>query len=356
MLAYNRSAMQQPAIRYVKTADGFDIAYTVTGAGRPFIFMPWPLNNVSLIWSSQFGRPLLDALAELFMLVQYDSRGQGMSSRGLPEYHSMADYVADLEAVVDALELDRFVLYGAPLFSHVAVRYATEHVGRVEALILGDTAIDIAWGAYEEIARRDWEFYLYTIASAFSLQGAPLELPYWRESLNQDDCLKMLRAGKTSSIRKFLHLVRAPTLILNTRRLAPDTPEHLLADEGRKMAALMPQARLVLFDGFASSLYSSLPEPPAAVAVIEDFLAGLALTEADPNSKAGDSAAPTVSLSPREIEVLRLVVKGKTNREIAEELVISERTVINHLSHVFIKTGAENRAGATAYAFRHHLA
>jgi len=54
--------------------------------------------------------------------------------------------------------------------------------------------------------------------------------------------------------------------------------------------------------------------------------------------------------------VLRLATQGKTNRQIAEELVISERTVINHLSHIFIKTGAENRAGATAYALRHGLA
>jgi DNA-binding CsgD family transcriptional regulator len=44
-----------------------------------------------------------------------------------------------------------------------------------------------------------------------------------------------------------------------------------------------------------------------------------------------------------------------TNREIADALVISERTVINHLSHIFVKTGAENRAGASAYAVRHDL-
>ena len=60
-------------------------------------------------------------------------------------------------------------------------------------------------------------------------------------------------------------------------------------------------------------------------------------------------------LSSRELDVLRLVALGKTNREIADELVISERTVINHLSHIFAKTGAENRAGAAAYAIRHNL-
>ncbi len=61
-------------------------------------------------------------------------------------------------------------------------------------------------------------------------------------------------------------------------------------------------------------------------------------------------------LSPREVEVLRLVTQGKSNREIAEELVISERTVANHLASIFNKTGVENRAAAAAFAIRHKLA
>jgi DNA-binding CsgD family transcriptional regulator/tetratricopeptide (TPR) repeat protein len=61
-------------------------------------------------------------------------------------------------------------------------------------------------------------------------------------------------------------------------------------------------------------------------------------------------------LSPRELEVLRLVAEGRTNREIAETLVLSQDTVARHLTHIFTKIGVENRAGATAYALRHGLA
>ena len=57
-------------------------------------------------------------------------------------------------------------------------------------------------------------------------------------------------------------------------------------------------------------------------------------------------------LTPREIEVLRHLAQGKSNREIAELLVISEHTVINHLSHVFAKIGVDNRTGAAAFAHR----
>ena len=68
----------------------------------------------------------------------------------------------------------------------------------------------------------------------------------------------------------------------------------------------------------------------------------------------GSQSPRPAGLSPREAEVLRLVTQGKSNREIAEELVISERTVANHLASIFNKTGAENRAAAV-FAIRHEL-
>ncbi|GAC1389443.1 MAG: hypothetical protein NVS4B11_03590 [Ktedonobacteraceae bacterium] len=61
-------------------------------------------------------------------------------------------------------------------------------------------------------------------------------------------------------------------------------------------------------------------------------------------------------LTRREADVLQLVVEGKINRQIAQELGISEKTVANHLSHIFNKTSSENRAAATAFAIRHGLA
>jgi DNA-binding CsgD family transcriptional regulator/tetratricopeptide (TPR) repeat protein len=61
-------------------------------------------------------------------------------------------------------------------------------------------------------------------------------------------------------------------------------------------------------------------------------------------------------LSERELEVLRLVAQGKTNREIAEALILSEKTVARHLTNIFNKISVENRAGAAAFALRHGLA
>ena len=61
-------------------------------------------------------------------------------------------------------------------------------------------------------------------------------------------------------------------------------------------------------------------------------------------------------LSAREVEVLHLLAAGRTNREIAEALFLSERTIHSHVRTILTKTGADNRAAAAAFALRHRLA
>ncbi len=70
------------------------------------------------------------------------------------------------------------------------------------------------------------------------------------------------------------------------------------------------------------------------------------------------SKAPTYSdgLTNREVEVLRLVAQGLTNEQVAEQLIISPRTVNTHLTAIFSKIGVSSRAAATRYAIEHHLA
>ncbi|HVF79888.1 MAG TPA: LuxR C-terminal-related transcriptional regulator [Solirubrobacteraceae bacterium] len=60
-------------------------------------------------------------------------------------------------------------------------------------------------------------------------------------------------------------------------------------------------------------------------------------------------------LTPRELQVLRLVAAGATNKAIAAELVLSERTVDRHVSNIFTKLRVSSRAAATAYAYQHQL-
>lgn len=68
-----------------------------------------------------------------------------------------------------------------------------------------------------------------------------------------------------------------------------------------------------------------------------------------------DHRAGAGGLTARELEVLSLVAQAKTNRQIADQLFISEKTVASHLSHIYTKLGLSSRAAATAYAYEHGL-
>jgi DNA-binding CsgD family transcriptional regulator/tetratricopeptide (TPR) repeat protein len=74
-----------------------------------------------------------------------------------------------------------------------------------------------------------------------------------------------------------------------------------------------------------------------------EALAGKVVTEA------------ACGLTAREVQVLRLVATGRTNRAISTELVISEKTVARHMSNIFTKLGLSSRSEATAYAYQHSL-
>ncbi len=93
-------------------------------------------------------------------------------------------------------------------------------------------------------------------------------------------------------------------------------------------------------------------ELDAARAVLEELhaLSELRVLAAEPRPGDGKSV-----LSPRELEVLRLVAAGKSNRVIAGDLFLSEKTVARHLANIFAKLDVSSRAAATAYAFKHDL-
>ena len=72
-------------------------------------------------------------------------------------------------------------------------------------------------------------------------------------------------------------------------------------------------------------------------------------------SGAGSVRSVPPGLTERQVEVLRLVAVGSSNRDIAERLVISTRTAEHHVQDIYLKIGTSTRAGAALYAMEHGL-
>lgn len=117
--------------------------------------------------------------------------------------------------------------------------------------------------------------------------------------------------------------------------------------ESARARELVGRACAVLGDDDAALL-----ELEAARGVFEQLGAAPDLTRMD--ALAQPPAEPH-GLTPRELQVLRLVAAGTTNKAIAAELVLSERTVDRHVSNIFTKLRVPSRAAATAYAYEHQL-
>jgi DNA-binding CsgD family transcriptional regulator len=108
------------------------------------------------------------------------------------------------------------------------------------------------------------------------------------------------------------------------------------------------------------SVYRALGDDEAAELELEAARGSFRELGAAPDlarldSQATSSPDDSHGLTPRELEVLRLVASGKSNREIAAALVISEHTVTRHVQNIFAKLGLSSRSAATAFAFEHDL-
>jgi DNA-binding CsgD family transcriptional regulator len=118
----------------------------------------------------------------------------------------------------------------------------------------------------------------------------------------------------------------------------------------REMAATIPNARLMLFEGSWIAPYLGVGAKEITAAIRSFVLDTPAAP--GPSAVAVGAAAP---LTPREAEVLALLAAGRTSSEVSRELSLSIRTVGRHITNIYAKIGARTRADATAYALRHGM-
>jgi ATP/maltotriose-dependent transcriptional regulator MalT len=290
-------------------------------------------------------------LAERFQLIQLDPRGTGMSSRDVGEGHSRAHYQRDIEAVLQRLEPGPFLLLAASSGVDLAVDYALAHPEKVTALLLGTSGTSkVNTPMFEMLPAADWDVFLHSIVPRTrSREEAGKMVELTKQASDQRNYLLRRRVlYAPGEIEEALARLQTPLLVMHARDYAL-TP----VEEGMKIAQ-HSGGRLVLLDG--ADPWGDAAQGIRAIEAFLDTIPSRHTSRPEHSASLQQGATDVDRLSTREVEVLRLVAAGKSNAEIADELVISLNTVRRHVSNIFAKTGVSNRAQATAYAKDHGIA
>jgi DNA-binding NarL/FixJ family response regulator len=150
-----------------------------------------------------------------------------------------------------------------------------------------------------------------------------------------------------------------------TRRLVAEHPGVAVvvlttyADDGSVLDALRAGARSYLTkDADRADIARALHAAAGGLAVldarVQATLLAAATATAPPNPAPSAAPAPD-DLTPREVEILRMIARGLTNPEIAAALYLSNHTIKTHIGRIFAKTGSRDRAAAIGYANRHNI-
>ena len=331
------------------------LAYAVSGSGSPLVKVANFLTHLEFDWRSPVVQPWLLELGRQRTLLRYDPRGCGLSDRDVADL-SLETWVADLEAVVDAAGLERFPLFAHSQGGAIGIAYAARHPERVTHLVLlGGWARsvmkrDLTPAQIEEMRMlvklagigwgRENPAYRQVFTSLLIPDSAPAQAASFNElerMCTSPGCAARIfsSVGKLD-VMDLAPQVKCPTLVLHARGDA-----SVPFEEGRLIAGLIPNSRFVVLEGRNHFLLSHEAAWKQFFDEFRGFLTG---------RPANEGAGAFSTLSERETGVLELIARGLDNAQIAARLELSEKTVRNHITHIFEKMQVESRAQAIVRA------
>ncbi len=261
----------EPHIQYARTSDGVSIAYWTMGEGVPLVAMPLrPSSHIQAEWRLPQFRSLYESLARNLQLIRYDGRGSGLSDRDVTQFSLDTD-ILDLEAVVDRLGLDSFVLHANGYVGGAALSYAARSPERVSRLILLSCS---AQGARYPMAplltllESNWVLYTETVAHytlGLDTEDTKAWAAFMREGATQSTARALMLAYADYDVTSLLPTVQAPTLVLHPK----GTPMDVAA--ARELAARIPDARLVVLEGSLGVVFDA-EDRAGYRAAIDEFL------------------------------------------------------------------------------------
>lgn len=342
-------------IRFCTSADGVQIATAAQGDGPPLLRAATWLSHLDRAPAGMLYPALTEVFSASHRYIEYDTRGSGLSQRRVDDI-SFDAWVSDLEAVADAHGLERFVLLAFTCAAGVAVEYAARHPERVSHLILyggyatsyystshpdpgvrreGDMLAQVAevgWGAASPVFRQ-------VFVSKFMPGATPEQQRVFgqlqRDSATPEVAARYLRAMYWLNVKAAAARVRCPTLVLHARG-----DQMVRFEQGRRLAALIPGAVFAPLDSDNHVPFASEPAFTQMVDRIQGFIG---------------TPLPRPTLTPRQLTVLRAVAGGQTDKQIAQALQLSPRTVEMHVSGALRALGCKTRAEAVHHAGQQRL-
>lgn len=326
------------------------------GSGPALVRAGTWLTHVEHDASSPLSAHWCEELARRHRYVTYDSRGCGLSDRHVGDL-SLDVFVADLESVVDGLGLERFPLLGMSMGAPVAVAYAARHPQRVSRLVLlggfhrsylsspnADARVLEEADVLFKSARLGWGTGSLALRQVFvaKLMGESTEAQrqafeeLQRLTASADVAERYLRAMFALDVKELAPRVSCPTIAFHSR-----DDQLVFLEQGRKLAALIPGARFVPLDSKNHVPFRDEPAWQALTPALRSFL---------DEDGAGRPAAPAKALTSRQLDVLRGVARGLSDKAIASELTLSPRTVEMHVARALGALECANRAEAVRKA------
>ena len=345
-------------IAFARSKDKTTIAYALSGEGPPLVRAGTWLTHVHHDWDSPFLGHWLRFMSERHTLVRYDPRGCGLSQNDVGAF-TFDDWVADLEAVVDRLELQSFPLFGMSQGGAVAAEYAIRHPERVTHLTLyaplvtgwrGRTSSSAQqWQLMEQLVLTGWGEANMAFPSMFAhlfVPQSPPETRHWYAELQRKMATKEVASRFMSvlaelSMFRRLKEIRVPTLVIQIAHDQVVDPRRAAG-----IASEIPGSEFVSIDSGNHILLEDEPGWQEFKSIFARHVPGAAVpARRDPAAR-----GRIEQLSKREQKILGEIAKGLNNREIATGLFISEKTVRNHITSIFDKLGVSSRAQAIVLA------
>lgn len=342
--------VREVEIRFLRFG-GRRVAYAVSGEGPPLVVPAWWVSHLELDWRDRAFRSFWDSVGEGRSLVRYDGPGVGMSDRDeQPQEPTLETAVALLGAILDELGLERVTLLGGSSGGCAAIAFAARFPERVDRLLLYGAYADGGSIAPPEVrdailatVRSHWGLGSRVLADIFLGDAGAEERERFarlqRAAASAETAAALLELLYRFDVRAELERVRAPTQVVHRR-----ADRAIPYEQGRALAATIAGATLIPLGGSAHLPWAG--DARSAARALRSFL----VPDAEAGRVEGEPAA--VLLSRREREVLTLVARGLSEREIAEQLVLSQHTVHRHVANIRHKLGRRSRAAAVAEAVR----